>query len=102
MNQIVTTEQIRQEVVTNSESFTGLMESIKARGVLEPVLVARQQDGAFRLVVGERRFKACRMLQMETIPARIVKQADTKADVLTLQFIENVEQENLDPIFNRR
>ena len=60
--------------------------------------MARQQDGTFRLLVGERRFKACQVLGLTTIPARIVKQADTKADVITLQLIENLERENLDPI----
>ena len=74
------------------------MESIKARGVLEPVLVVRQEDGTYRLVVGERRFKACQMLNMETIPVRIVNQAGTKADIIAMQLIENLERENLDPI----
>ena len=98
LDHITIAAQIRQEINTNAESFLGLMESIKARGVLEPVLVSRQQDGAFRLLVGERRFKACQVLGLTTIPARIVKQADTKADVITLQLIENLERENLDPI----
>ena len=98
LDRIVVKEQIRQETNTNTESFTGLMESIKAKGVLEPVLVARQQDDTFNLLVGERRFKACRMLGLATIPARIVKQADTKADVITLQLIENLEREDLNPI----
>jgi len=98
LNQIVTAEQIRQDINTTGESFTGLMESIRARGVLEPVLVVRQEDGMYRLVVGERRFKACQMMGMETIPVRIVNQAGTKADVITMQLIENLERENLDPI----
>ena len=98
IEQIVTAEQIRQEINTNAESFLGLMESIKDRGVLEPVLVARQQDGTYRLLVGERRYQACKKLGLTTIPARIIKKADTKADVLTLQLIENLEREDLDPI----
>jgi len=74
------------------------MESIRAKGVLEPLLVARQADGTFRLIVGERRFRACQMLNLPTVPVRIVDQAATKADVITLQLIENLERENLDPI----
>jgi ParB family chromosome partitioning protein len=98
INQIVTAEQIRGFIDTGSEGFAGLMESIQARGVLEPVLVTRQDGNAYRLIIGERRLRACQMLNMETIPARIIGQADTKGDVITLQLIENLSRENLDPI----
>jgi len=43
----------------------------------------RQQDGTFLLIAGERRFKASQMLDLPTIPVRIVSQAGTKADVIT-------------------
>jgi ParB family chromosome partitioning protein len=98
IDQIVTAEQIRGFIDTGSEGFLGLMESIQARGGLEPVLVTRQDGNAYRLIIGERRLRACQMLNMETIPARIIGQADTKGDVITLQLIENLSRENLDPI----
>ena len=98
LNQIVVSQQIRQNIDTTAESFKALMESIKARGVLEPVLAARQEDGTFLLVAGERRFKACQLLGLSTIPVRIVTQAETKADAITLQLIENMVRENLNPI----
>jgi ParB family transcriptional regulator, chromosome partitioning protein len=98
LNQIVISKQIRQDIDTNGEAFKGLVESVRERGVLEPILVARQEDGTFLLIIGERRLRACQMLGLTTIPVRIIKQADTKADVIALQLIENLERENLDPI----
>jgi ParB family transcriptional regulator, chromosome partitioning protein len=98
LNQIVAAGQIRHDINMNSESFTGLMESIRDRGVLEPLLVARQDDGNFLLIVGERRFRACQKLNLPTVPVRIVGRAATKEDIITLQLIENLDRENLDPI----
>jgi len=98
LGQITAAEQIRQAIDTGSEGFKGLMESIRAKGVLEPLLVARQDDGAFRLIIGERRFRACQMLNLPAVPVWIVDQGGTKADVITLQLIENLARENLDPI----
>ncbi|MDD5170039.1 MAG: ParB/RepB/Spo0J family partition protein [Syntrophales bacterium] len=103
IDQIMINQQIRQNIDTGCDGFTGLMESIRERGVLEPPLVASGPDGtSYVLIAGERRLKACQMLGMTNIPVRIVDQAASKSDVITLQLIENLNREDLDPIDEAR
>lgn len=77
-----------------------LAESIKERGVLQPVLVARQPEGFFRLIAGERRYRAAKLAGLARIPA-IVKDA-TPEDVLELALIENIQREDLTPLETAR
>ena len=99
IDKIIVNQQIRQTIDTNSEAFTSLMESIREKGILEPPLVAAWPDvGKYLLIAGGRRIRAGQMLGMQTIPVRIVDQTVTKADIITLQLIENLNRENLDPI----
>ena len=72
-----------------------LAASIKATGVLQPVLVRRQTDG-FQLVAGERRLRAAQLAGLETIPA-IVRDVGDR-EMMELALIENVQREDLNPI----
>jgi len=72
-----------------------LSASIKASGVLQPVLVRRQADG-YQLVAGERRLRAAQLAGLERIPA-VVKQVDDR-QMMELALIENVQREDLNPI----
>jgi ParB family transcriptional regulator, chromosome partitioning protein len=99
IDQIIVLQQIRKYIDTTCDSFLSLMESIRERGVLEPLLVAPGPDaGTYLLIAGERRLRACQMLGMSLIPVRILDQATTKGDIITLQLIENLDREDLDPI----
>ena len=99
IDQIIVNQQIRKYIDTRCDSFLSLVESIRERGVLEPLLVAAGPDaGTYLLIAGERRLRACQMLGMTTVPVRIVDQAATRGDIITLQLIENLNRENLDPI----
>lgn len=77
-------------------SLKELADSIKAAGVLQPVLVRRIADGTYQLVAGERRFRAAQLAGFEAIPA-IVREVDDR-QMLELAIIENVQREDLNPI----
>lgn len=70
-----------------------LTESIKARGVLQPILVRPMTAGGYQIVCGERRWQASQAAEKRTIPARIVNLTD--AEALELAVIENVQRENI-------
>lgn len=72
-----------------------LCESIKAHGVIQPVIVRRSGAG-FELVAGERRVRACKMAGISTIPA-IVRPFDDRTAALAA-MIENVQRAGLDPL----
>jgi ParB/RepB/Spo0J family partition protein len=72
-----------------------LAASIKASGVLQPVLV-RQHAGSFQLVAGERRLRAAQIAGLDKIPA-VLKQVDDR-QMMELALIENVQREDLNPI----
>jgi ParB family chromosome partitioning protein len=70
--------------------------SIKSKGVLQPVIVRRADDGTYRLIAGERRWRAARMAGLKRIPA-IVRDV-TEAERVELALIENIQREDLNPI----
>ena len=97
LESIIVEEQIRSGIDTESESFKALMQSIKDRGILEPVLVTPKDD-KYLLLCGERRFLAGKMLGLESIPARIVNTITQKDEILAYQLTENLQREDLNPI----
>ena len=70
-----------------------LSQSIKQKGVLQPVIIRRTDNGEIILVAGERRLKAAQMAGLTQIPAII-----TKGNPLEISIIENLQRENLTPI----
>jgi len=81
-------------------SLLALAESIKLRGVLQPVLVRALPGGRYELVAGERRWRAARLADLETIPA-IVRHHDDAAS-LEVALVENMAREDLNPIEEAR
>jgi len=86
------------------DSLQELATSIKEKGVLQPVIVSRVGDGTFRLVTGERRWRASSLAGLKKIPA-LIKNLASK-DSLEVALIENIQREDLNPIetaeaFNR-
>lgn len=79
----------------NSATLDELVTSIKASGVIQPVLV-RRHGGAYQLIAGERRWRAARLAGLERIPA-IVREA-TDAQSLELALVENLLREDLNPM----
>jgi len=97
LESIIVEEQIRSGIDGESDSFKALMESIKNRGVLEPVLVT-PKDGKYLLLCGERRYLATQKLNMESIPARIINTVTQKDEILAYQLVENLQREDLNSI----
>ena len=79
----------------NEETLKELMDSINENGVLQPILV-RKEGNSFELIAGERRYRACLALDMDTIPAIVLDVPDNK--LLQLALIENIQRENLNPM----
>lgn len=72
-----------------------LADSIRSEGLLQPIVVRKVGD-KFELIAGERRWRACQLLKLRTIPVRVVQASETSSAVLSL--IENLQREDLNPI----
>ena len=82
------------------ESLVALADSIRTRGVLQPVLVRQLVGGRYELIAGERRWRAARLAELEAIPA-VVRHRDD-AESLELAVIENMAREDLNPVDEAR
>lgn len=79
----------------DSQGMEDLIQSIKEKGVIQPILVRRQGD-FFELIAGERRWRAAKTLNVSEIPV-IVKDVDDQ-DSLELSLIENIQRQDLNVI----
>ena len=84
----------------DSEQGSGLAESIRAQGLIQPVVVRPRLEGGYELIAGERRWRAARDAGLDTVPA-LVREADDR-DTLLLGLVENVAREDLSPIEEAR
>jgi ParB family chromosome partitioning protein len=84
----------------DAEATTALADSIKAQGIIQPVLVRTRAAGGFELIAGERRWRAAQQAGAPTIPA-LVRETDDR-DTLLLGLVENVAREQLSPIEEAR
>lgn len=79
----------------DEEKLAELAESIKANGVIQPLIVRRSENG-YELVAGERRWRASRQAGLKKVPC-IIRNFDDKQNAI-VAIIENMQRENLDPI----
>ena len=84
----------------DEEGLVALAESIRVRGVLQPVLVRPLPAGTYELIAGERRWRAAGLAELETIPA-IVRHHDD-AGSLEVALIENMARQDLNPVEEAR
>ncbi len=77
-------------------SLAELAESIKARGVIQPVIVRPVGDSQFEILAGERRWRAARMAGLQMVPAVVREVPDEVA--LGIGLIENIQREDLNPL----
>jgi len=75
----------------DGEAGSGLAESVRRQGVIQPLLVRPRAAGGYELIAGERRWRAARDAGHETVPA-VVREADDR-DTLLLGLVENVARE---------
>jgi ParB family transcriptional regulator, chromosome partitioning protein len=81
--------------IFDSEALQELVASIKASGVIQPVVV-RKVNGSYQLIAGERRWRAARQAGLEHIPA-VVRDA-TDVESLEIALVENLLREDLNPM----
>lgn len=86
--------------LVHDDALKGLADSVRERGVLQPVLVRPLRGGRYELIAGERRWRAAREAGVEILPA-LVRDADDR-DSLLLGLIENVAREELSPVEEAR
>lgn len=82
------------------EALQELAESIKAQGVVQPIVVRPLSAGRFELIAGERRWRASQLAGLQEIPAVIKDLNDQAAAAVSL--IENIQRENLNPLEESR
>lgn len=80
----------------NEDSLKELASSIKELGVIQPITVRKLDFGKYQLVSGERRFRASKLVGLETIPAYIRIANDQES--LEMALVENIQRQDLDPI----
>jgi ParB family chromosome partitioning protein len=83
----------------DDQELEKLVESVRAHGIIQPILVTEVLDG-YRLVAGERRLRAARLAGLERIPAVVRQLADR--DQLELALVENVQREDLNALEEAR
>ena len=82
------------------EATAGLADSIRAQGIIQPVVLRPRPAGGYELIAGERRWRAAREAGVEILPA-LIRDADDR-DSLLLGLIENVAREELSPVEEAR
>ncbi len=80
----------------NQDSLAELAASIGEHGLLQPIAVRPQPMGGYRIVAGERRWRACRMAGLTEVPVVIRDVSDQEA--MELALVENLQREDLDPV----
>jgi ParB family transcriptional regulator, chromosome partitioning protein len=80
----------------DGEAVSGLAESLRSQGLIQPVVLRPRLEGGYELIAGERRWRAAREAGIETVPA-VVREADDR-DTLLLGLVENVAREDLSPV----
>lgn len=80
----------------NEEALSELAASIKLHDIIQPLTVSKLPDGKYRLIAGERRFRAAKIAGLKEVPV-YVRQANDN-ELLELAILENVQRENLNPI----
>jgi len=80
------------------EALEELAASIKAQGLMQPIVVRplASADDRFEIIAGERRWRACQLAQLDTVPALIRDVADDAA--IAMALIENIQREDLNPM----
>ncbi len=88
--------QYQPRINIDPDALQELAESIKAQGLVQPVIVRRLESGVYELIAGERRWRAAQMAGLHDIPAIIRKIPDQAAAAMSL--IENIQREDLNAL----
>ena len=80
----------------DEEKITLLADSIKEHGLIQPIIITPSKNGMYKIVAGERRWRAAKKAKIKEIPALIRPYSDEQ--VAEIALIENLQRENLNPI----
>jgi len=80
----------------NEASIDELARSVREHGIVQPLVVTRAGD-KYKLIAGERRFRAAQKAGLTTVPA-LIKEMMAEGDALQIALIENIQREDLNPI----
>ena len=82
------------------QALQELADSIRIQGVIQPIVLRPLQSGGYELIAGERRWRACQLAGLDTIPALVRELDDQTAAAISL--IENIQREDLNPLEESR
>lgn len=80
----------------SQESLEELADSIRAQGLVQPIVVRPVSDGRYEIIAGERRWRASRLAGLTTVPVLVKDVSDRSA--IAMALIENIQRENLNPM----
>lgn len=80
----------------DENALSELATSIRELGVISPITLRKNEDGTYLIIAGERRFRACKLVGLKTIPAYVKTAADEQ--VMEMALIENIQREDLNAI----
>lgn len=83
--------------IFNERSIEELARSVREHGIVQPIVVTRTSDNRYRLIAGERRFRAAQKAGLQSVPA-VIKDLQHEGDALQLALIENIQREDLNPM----
>ena len=81
----------------DSNQIDNLVVSIKELGIIQPITVRKINDDKYEIISGERRYRASKIANLESIPCYI-KAVEDETDLLKMSLVENVQRVDLDPI----
>ncbi|MDX1573883.1 MAG: ParB/RepB/Spo0J family partition protein [Methylophaga sp.] len=80
----------------SQESLEELADSIRAQGLVQPIVVRPVGEGRYEIIAGERRWRASRLAGLSTVPVLVKDVSDRSA--IAMALIENIQRENLNPM----
>ena len=80
----------------DANAMNDLANSIREHGIISPLVVTKREDGGYMIIAGERRYRAAKMVGLDTVPV-IVKEYSDK-EIQEISLIENLQREDLNPI----
>jgi len=80
----------------DKDALEALSESIKIHGVISPIIVTQIADDRYRIIAGERRYRAAKLAGLETMP--IIVKDYTESEISEISLVENLQREDLNPL----
>ncbi len=93
----ITPNKHQPRMMFDQEELTELANSIREKGVIQPLIVSRSSKKKFTLIAGERRLRASKMAGLKTVPV-VVRELNTDDELLEFALIENIQRTDLNPL----